>query len=209
MKQLKAPQWMGILVLSGALVLAGLIAAAPAVPAGSLLPEIEKQPSTETSAAAFDQMMEVVAHKRCVNCHPSGDQPNQGEDSHVHRFGVQRGDDGHGVAALSCHTCHQDENNNFSGVPGAPHWHLAPRSMGWEGLSKTEIARAMLDRTKNGGRSLEDIRNHLTKDALVLWVFDPGVNNEGVPREKPPVSKEDYIAAVNAWVDAGAPIPEN
>ena len=79
MKQLKAPQWMGILVLSGALVLAGLIAAAPAVPAGSLLPEIEKQPSTETSAAAFDQMMEVVAHKRCVNCHPSGDQPNQGE----------------------------------------------------------------------------------------------------------------------------------
>ena len=49
--------------------------------------------AVETSAEAFDQMMSVISHKRCVNCHPSGDQPHQGEDSHPHRFGVERGED--------------------------------------------------------------------------------------------------------------------
>ena len=164
---------------------------------------INKVPSSE----AFDIMMKVITHKRCVNCHPSGDRPHQGEDSHVHNFGIQRGVDGHGVAALKCSTCHQTENNNLSGVPGAPHWHLAPRSMGWEGLNRIEIAQAMLNKSKNGGRSVQEIEKHLTEDPLVLWVFEPGVNNEGTPREKPPVSKAEFIKAVKQWVVDGAQIP--
>ncbi len=165
-------------------------------------------PHPDPSIAAFQEMMKVVAHKRCVNCHPAGDRPHQGEDSHVHNFGVQRGEDGHGTVALKCSTCHQKENNDFSGVPGAPHWHLAPRSMGWEGLSHREIALAMTDTEKNGGRSIEEIAKHLTEDPLVLWAFEPGLNHEGVPREKPPISKEAYIEAVKKWVETGAKIPE-
>lgn len=165
------------------------------------------EPLPKESAEAFDQMMQVVTHKRCMNCHPAGDRPHQGEDSHLHRFGVQRGDDGHGVAALQCGTCHQQENNLLSGVPGAPHWHLAPRSMGWEGLSEAEIAQAMLDPQKNGGRSPEDILHHMTEDPLVLWVFEPGVDHEGIPREAPPISKEVYVEAVKTWINSGAIIP--
>lgn len=161
----------------------------------------------ETAATAFDQMMSVVTHQRCMNCHPAGDRPHQGEDSHVHRFGIERGEDGHGMPTLQCGTCHQESNNLSSGVPGAPHWHLAPRSMGWEGLNKYEIAAAMLDRSKNGGRSVADIEHHLTEDPLVLWVFEPGIDHEGVAREKPPISKEAYIEAVKTWVAAGAEIP--
>ncbi|MEO1651964.1 MAG: hypothetical protein AAFU64_00315, partial [Bacteroidota bacterium] len=142
------------------------------------------------------------------NCHPSDESPRQGEDSHRHLFGVERGEDNHGVAALRCNSCHQAENNQFSGVPGAPEWALAPLSMAWQGLSRVEIARSMMDRKTNGNRSAEDIMHHLTEHELVLWAFDPGVNAEGIPREKPPVSKEDYIAAVKKWIDAGAPIPE-
>ncbi len=155
----------------------------------------------------FDTMMAVIMHKRCMNCHPSGDQPKQGEDSHLHYFDVQRGEDGHGLAGYTCGSCHQDSNNDFSGVPGAPHWHLAPKSMAWEGLSKNEIARSILDTEKNGGRSVEDIVKHLTEDALVLWAFEPGVDAEGTPREKPPVSKDAFIEAVKAWAADGAKIP--
>lgn len=157
---------------------------------------------------AFGQMMAVLTHKRCLNCHPSGDRPRQGEDSHLHRFEVQRGEDGHGLAALRCGTCHQKTNNAQSGVPGAPHWHLAPRSMAWEGLSRVEIARSMLDPSRNGGRSPQEIEQHLTEDLLVLWAFDPGVDHEGTPREKPPVSQENYVQAVRDWFAAGTPIPE-
>ena len=166
-----------------------------------------KDDEETTSSAAFDVMMQVVTHQRCINCHPSGDRPRQGEDSHLHYFNVQRGEDGHGKASMQCQTCHQKENNNYSGVPGAPHWHLAPKSMAWEGLNRIEIAQAILDESKNGGRSIEEIEKHLTSDPLVLWAFEPGVNNEGVPREKPPVSKEDFINAVKQWVAEGAIIP--
>ncbi|MEM6725722.1 MAG: hypothetical protein AAF598_16900 [Bacteroidota bacterium] len=158
-------------------------------------------------SSAFDTMMEVITHKRCMNCHPSDDYPRQGEDSHLHLFEVQRGEDGHGLASVECQTCHQKENNNYSGVPGAPHWHLAPKSMGWAGLSKNEVARAMMNPAKNGNRTPSEIEKHLTEDPLVLWVFEPGVNHEGNPREKPPVSKADYIAAVKSWIADGATIP--
>ncbi|MEM7655052.1 MAG: hypothetical protein AAF399_02900 [Bacteroidota bacterium] len=190
--------WVTLLSLS----LIGLIGsiAHPSDPTPPVIPE-------DTAAEAFDQMMSVISHKRCVNCHPSGDRPHQGEDSHPHRFGVERGEDGHGVAALQCGTCHQESNNLSSGVPGAPHWHLAPRSMGWEGLSKIEIAESMLNPNKNGGRTVAEIEKHLTEDLLVLWVFEPGIDHEGVAREKPPISKEAYIEAVKTWVAAGAVVP--
>ena len=156
----------------------------------------------------FDLMMKVLTHKRCVNCHPSGDRPRQGEDSHYHNFGVQRGPDNHGVAALRCEGCHQHDNNDFSGVPGAPEWSLAPIEMQWEGLSRVEIAKSMLNRENNGNRSLAEIVKHLTEHELVLWAWEPGVDASGNPREKPPIPKEEYIKAVKEWAEAGAIIPE-
>ena len=173
-----------------------------------------EEPSTlahsmeQATDSPFDLMMKVLTHKRCVNCHPSGDQPRQGEDSHYHNFAVQRGADNHGVVALRCETCHQHENNDFSGVPGAPEWSLAPIEMAWEGLSRVEIARSMLNRENNGNRSLDEIVKHLTEHELVLWAWEPGLDAAGNAREIPPVSKEDYIKAVKEWAATGAVIPE-
>lgn len=93
-------------------------------------------------------------------------------------------------------------------MPGAPHWALAPPSMAWEGLNRYEIARSMMDRSKNGNRSADDIMHHLTEHELVLWAWEPGVDSEGNPRETPPVGKEEYIEAVKTWIDAGAIIPD-
>ncbi len=174
-----------------------------------------EQPATEGAESAvaaeseenFDKMMAVLTHKRCVNCHPSDNIPKQGEDSHPHYFGMVRGEGNMGFAATNCNTCHQDENNDFSGVPGAPEWSLAPESMRWEGLSRTEIAESMLDPARNGGRTHHEVMEHLTEHALVLWAWTPGVNADGVPREKPPVPKEEYIQAVTEWFEAGAVIP--
>jgi hypothetical protein len=152
--------------------------------------------------------MAVLTHQRCLNCHPSDDRPRQGEDSHIHNFEVRRGPDNHGVAALKCQSCHQKENNDFSGVPGAPEWSLAPIEMAWAGLSRVEIARSMLNPENNGGRSLEETVKHLTEHELVLWAWEPGMDVAGNPREKPPVSKEEYIKAVKEWAAGGAVIPE-
>ena len=161
----------------------------------------------ETADASFDKMMQVITHKRCMNCHPAGNVPRQGEDSHLHHFAVQRGAEGNGLEAYTCNTCHQDENNNYSGAPGAPHWALAPASMSWEGKSRVEIATSIMDPSRNGGRNATQILKHLTEDELVLWAWAPGVYGEDEARELPPVSKEEWIAAVKNWIAAGAVIP--
>ncbi|MDF1696147.1 MAG: hypothetical protein P1U56_09960 [Saprospiraceae bacterium] len=169
--------------------------------------ELKTSPQ-DSSNEAFDKMMQVLMHQRCVNCHPAGDVPIKGEDSHVTRsLGISGGEKGHGLKSINCQTCHTDENNDFSGVPGAPHWALAPKSMAWEGKTRVEIATQMMDPKLNGGRSAKEIMEHLTEHELVLWAWDPGVDAEGTPRETPPVSKDEYIAAVKEWINKGAIIP--
>ncbi len=164
----------------------------------------ESSKAREDSEEAFHLMMDVLTHQRCVNCHPSDNVPKQAEDRHPHRFGISRVN---AEGATNCGTCHGDTNNNYSGVPGAPHWALAPESMAWEGLDRFEIARSMIDRAKNGNRSADDIMHHLTEHELVLWAWEPGLDAEGQSREVPPVSKEEFIRAVKEWVEAGAIIP--
>jgi len=157
---------------------------------------------------AFNIMMQVVMSPRCMNCHPSGDRPTQGDDMHQHYFNVQRGPDDHGAGTMQCQTCHQDKNNDYTGVPGVKDWHIAPRSMGWQGLDKYQVAKKMVNPTLNGGLDLEALAKHLTEDELVLWAFNPGVNQLGQQRTPPPVTKEDYIKAVKEWVLQGAQIPK-
>ncbi|TVZ16875.1 hypothetical protein [Maribacter sp. MAR_2009_72] len=161
----------------------------------------------QTESSSFTVMMDVLTHQRCMNCHPNDNIPKQGDDRHPHYFGMARGINDKGFQATNCHTCHQSVNNKNSGVPGAPHWALAPASMGWEGLTRTEIAVQLLNRETNGNKSHEELIEHMTKDELVLWAWDPGVNANGMQRTLPPVSKEDFKKAVVDWFANGAVIP--
>jgi len=181
--------------------------AAKASSPGSNSSEEERETVHDTD---FYKMMRVVMHQRCVNCHPSDHIPKQSEDAHPHHFGIKRGQTGqpnHGAKATQCSTCHQSENNDFSGVPGAPEWSLAPHSMRWEGLTAQEIAASFLDPKRNGGRDHDAVMHHMTEHPLVLWAWNPGINAAGIPREKPPVEKAEYIKAVKTWFEAGAIIP--
>jgi hypothetical protein len=152
---------------------------------------------------AFGRIASVLQSPRCLNCHPRGDRPTQGDDRHTHLMNVQRGADGNGMPGMRCSTCHQEHNNDMAGIPGAPHWHLAPASMGWVGLSNAELCRTLLDRRKNGGRSVADLVTHMSGgDALVSYAWNPGGQ-----RSPPPLSIAELKAALEQWAAAGAPCP--
>ncbi len=155
------------------------------------------------TAEAFETVVSVLTNPRCINCHPSDNQPRQRDDQIVHILNVTRGEDNHGGPVQSCETCHHEENNPYSLVPGAPHWGLAPKSMGWLGLSHVEIAQTLIDPAKNGGRSFDDLVKHVNEDALVLWGWDPGPGRTPIP-----VPHDEFVQALEIWLDAGAPIPE-
>ena len=191
-----------------ALTVVGFLFALANTPKISAYEILEKQSkNTQNSNDDYDKMMDVLTHQRCMNCHPNDDIPKQGDASHPHHFGMARGEDDHGFEATSCNTCHQSQNNLNSGVPGAPHWALAPASMAWEGLTRAQIAERLLDKSMNGNRSHQDLVKHLTEDDLVLWAWEPGVDADGQPRTIPPVSKEEFKKAVENWFADGATIP--
>lgn len=165
-------------------------------------------PSRSDSEALFLQMHRVLVHPRCLNCHPKGDSPKQGDDARLHVPPMTRGPHDHGAAGLHCDACHQTANYAASGVPGAPTWHLAPRSMAWEGKTPGEICRQMVDRRRNGNKSVAQIVHHLTEDKLVAWGWDPGVDVNGRAREPVPIAKAEFDRIVHAWANAGAACPK-
>src|SRR6201989_2629175 len=113
------------------------------------------------SAAIFTELGKVLTHPRCVNCHPAGDRPRQGDMARLHQPPVERGADGHGLPAMRCSICHQQANFDAAGVPGNPEWHLAPREMAWEGKTLSEICAQIKAPARNGGRSFGELVPHI------------------------------------------------
>lgn len=159
--------------------------------------------STARSRALFVEAGKVLTHPRCTNCHPADDSPRQGNFSRLHEPPVTRGADGHGTFLVACHSCHQDKNNVDAPVPGAPLWHLAPKTMAWQGVTLAQLCAQLKDPARNGKRTLEQIVEHSAHDALVGWGWAPGPG-----RLPAPGTQERFGSLMAAWAATGASCPE-
>jgi hypothetical protein len=172
----------------------------------SLGAQTSAKPDAAASRAAFLQFYSVLTSPRCQNCHPAGDAPLQGDDSHPHLQNVKRGADGQGVTAMRCDTCHQTVNLAGGHMPpGNPKWALSPpeHKMVFVGRSPGELCRQIQDPKQNGGRSLEKLLDHVANDDLVGWGWNPG---DG--RTLPPLSRPETVAQMKIWITGGAACPE-
>jgi hypothetical protein len=154
------------------------------------------------SAALFTEAGKVLTHPRCVNCHPAGDRPLQGEHGRLHQPPVERGADGAGLPAMRCSACHQHANFEPGRMPGHPHWHLAPRDMGWQDKTLAQICAQLKDPARNGGRSLQQVHEHIATDSLVGWAWAPGFG-----REPAPGTQKELGVLIAAWIRDGAACP--
>jgi hypothetical protein len=159
--------------------------------------------TTARSAALFIEVGKVLTHPRCVNCHPAGDRPRQGDERRLHQPPVERGAEGFGLPAMRCPICHQPANFEPAGVPGDPAWHLAPRDMAWEGKTLGQICAQIKDPARNGSRSLQEIVHHVGDDHLVGWAWSPGAG-----RSPAPGTQTQAGALLDAWVKSGAACPD-
>jgi len=157
---------------------------------------------TERSRTLFEEAGKVITHPRCVNCHPAGDTPLQGDDSHPHLPVVHRGDGNFGAVGMRCNTCHQAANVDHAGLPGHPAWHLAPIEMAWADKSLGEICMQLKDPERNGGKSLAEIHEHMAQDSLVGWGWHPDAGREPVPG-----TQAGFGELIGAWIDTGAACP--
>ena len=208
---------------NGAAAVCLFVAAGTALAPFSAAQEAEANPTTlrpvssfesignpqQRSAALFQEAGKVITHPRCVNCHPATDRPLQGISMRPHQPPVFRGDGGMGMPGMQCTTCHSAENTPVVGqadtiksIPGNPAWHLAPIEMAWVGKSLGEICHQIKDPDRNGGKTMDEIVDHMAHDELVGWGWNPGAG-----REPAPGTQAEFGELIKAWADSGAVCP--
>ena len=156
------------------------------------------------SVKAFMQVYSVLMSPRCMNCHPSGDVPLQGDDSKPHTMAPQRGVDGKGVYAMKCSNCHQASNApGLHTPPGNPKWQLPPADMKmvFQGRTPHQLAKQLMDPNSNGHKTTQQLIEH-ADDGLLLTGWNPG---EG--RTLPPMSHEAFKKAWTTWINKGGYAP--
>ena len=166
--------------------------------------EIVNKDSVE-SVKAFMDVYKVLTSPRCMNCHPAGDVPLQGDDNRLHNMFPQRGTDGKGIYAMKCANCHQPTNiAGLNTPPGHPNWHLPPANMKmiFQGKTPNQLAKQLVNPKTNGNKTLQKLIEH-ADDGLVKAGWDPG---EG--RTVPPMSHEEFKNAWITWIKSGAYAPK-
>jgi hypothetical protein len=188
--------------------LALLLLVACGHPASNPSPTVEPKSDSTTGLAAFETVRAVLQHPRCQNCHPDGDAPLQGDDSHPHMQNVQRGPTGNGMVGEECATCHGPANPPSAYGPHVPPgtmkpWHMPPpeQKLVFVGKSPHELCEQVKDPGRNGGKDMAALRAHLD-DPLVVWGWSPGFGRAPVT-----TPRETFLAAWDTWARAGAPCP--
>jgi cytochrome c5 len=156
------------------------------------------------SVKAFAEVYRVLMSPRCMNCHPSGDVPLQGDDSHLHAMLPKRGKDGKGLYAMKCTNCHQPTNlEGLNKPPGHPDWHLPPANMKmvFEGRTPNQLAKQLVNPRTNGNKTMQQLIEH-ADDGLVKAGWNPG---EG--RTLPPLSHAEFKKVWITWIKTGAYAP--
>ena len=157
------------------------------------------------SVQAFLQVYKVLMSPRCMNCHPAGDQPLQGDDSRIHTMKAQRGKDGKGVYAAKCSNCHQPENTpGLHTPPGNPKWSLPPANMKmvFQGRTARQLALQIMDYNKNGHKNKKQLLEH-ARDTLVKAAW-----NMGEGRTPPPLSYDAFLKVWDTWIQKGGYAPK-
>ena len=157
------------------------------------------------SVKAFMEVYKVLMSPRCMNCHPAGEHPLQGDDNHIHTMNVQRGKDGKGIYAVKCSNCHQPENTpGLHTPPGNPKWQLPPASMKmvFQGRTPHQLASQIMDYNKNGHKNKEQLLEH-ARDTLVKAGW-----NMGEGRMPPPLAYNDFLKVWDTWISKGGYAPK-
>jgi hypothetical protein len=174
----------------------------------SLVPDgaVARADSPAAGAGDFLAVVQVLQSPRCQNCHPSDDRPHIGDAGRRHGMNVSRRSM---TSGLPCTTCHRGQNapapHSPPGIAGVPGWRMPGpgNPMVFEGRTPHELCEALKDPARNGGKTLDALREHFASDALVLWGWAPGPG-----RTLPPMTHEEMQKHVEGWLAAGAPCPE-
>ncbi len=74
--------------------------------------------------------------------------------------------------------------------------------MAWQGKTLGEICEQIKDPARNGGKTMDEIVEHMAHDSLVGWGWSPGAGREPVPG-----SQEVFGELIRRWAESGGNCP--
>lgn len=157
------------------------------------------------SIKAFAKVYTVLMSPRCMNCHPAGNVPLQGDDNHLHGMLPQRGKDGKGIYAMKCANCHQPTNLEGLGKPpGNSDWRLPPSNMKmvFQGRTPNQLAKQLVNPKTNGNKTLAQLKAH-ADDGLLKAGWNPAEGST-----LPPLTYEEFKKVWLTWINTGAYAPK-
>ena len=159
--------------------------------------------TAERSRALFAEAGRVLQHPRCLNCHPVGERPTQGNDCHPHSPLVVRGADDKGAIGHALHDLPPGCELRAVGRAGtsalacrAEVDGMADRNRWARSASRSRIRGATAARRSRRSRST------WRTTRLVGWAWMPGGN-----REPAPGTQAQLGALIAAWIESGAACP--
>jgi len=131
--------------------------------------------------------------------------PSYGAEPRRHGMNIRAGESRIGAETLPCSTCHGAQNGEVPHSPpgNASGWMLAPVEAHWFGQSSRTICEQLRDPARNGGRTLNEVAQHLGHDLILRWAWAPGPG-----REPAPYSLQEHVDDLLIWGVAGAPCPQ-
>lgn len=169
--------------------------------------------SRQQGEQAWERIFEVTSHPRCANCHigesdrPMWSGPGYGK-TRPHGMNIRAGASRIGAEAVLCQTCHSTSRYAQDIAHAAPRvasgWRLAPVEAHWFGQSSAAICQQLRNPDTNGGRSFEQLAEHLDHDLILHWAWAPGPG-----REPAPYSLQAHIDDILLWGVAGMPCPDD
>jgi hypothetical protein len=118
---------------------------------------------------------------------------------------IHAGESRIGAETMLCSTCHAYREGTGNDLPHmapqvAMNWQLAPVEAHWFGQSSEEICNQLRDPDRNGGRTMDEIAEHLNHDLILHWAWSPGGG-----REPAPYSLQEHVNDILIWGVAGFP----
>lgn len=192
--------------IAGLLITSGITNNVRTAAPGASTAYAETTADRAASAKAFLAAYPVYMDPRCINCHPAGDAPLQGDESRPHAMRVKRGPGGMGKSAMQCSNCHQAANLPGAHMPpGGPGWQLPPEDMPmvFEKKSAHDLCVQLKNPSQNGNRTPEEMVDHVRTAPLVLWGWSPGEGRKPVP-----MAHDTFVKYMAEWALKGAACPD-
>lgn len=150
---------------------------------------------------AFKQLMPVITHPRCSNCH-GGINVFDASAKETHVGGQITSKDGHPITANEtkyCDGCH-DYDDTEAGKSSP--WRLAP--FVFAGRSQAEICTQFQLFSRGNA---DEILDHLSIDPLIEAGFEGKRGNSTLDPEPPPMGRAMFVSKARAWLEAMDGIP--